>query len=90
MKNVLATFTIQDNGYEYFDYALFPRGMSNDAMLNIGLGSLIHACVTWSLLVYIVTHPNMATCSFLIWRPRTQPLIWRQEDVCSTSNTVAE
>ena len=34
MKNVLATFTIQDNGYEYFDYALFPRGMSNDAMLK--------------------------------------------------------
>ena len=34
MKNVLATFTIQDNGFEYFDYALFPRGMSNDAMLT--------------------------------------------------------
>ena len=34
MKNVLATFTIKDNGHEYFDYALFPRGMSNDDMLK--------------------------------------------------------
>ena len=34
VSDKLTTFTIQDNGFEYFDYALFPRGMSNDAMLK--------------------------------------------------------
>jgi hypothetical protein len=28
MKNVLTTFVVKHDGYQYMEYALFPRGLS--------------------------------------------------------------